>query len=379
MGKIIRFIEDKKQIIDKLSEILDKESINKAILDHHSIRRPRPCGITIHTGIGCSIACSYCYIYDMGFPAKVRPYPLTALELVYALARNPYIVPHKTFAAYGSVTEPFLSETRDKAIMYIANVYKWLFLPSQISTKISIDDELAKKLKNTDPSISVLITLVTIDKASELEGFAPSPLDRLKGIQIASRHNLSIYLFIRPIIPGVTDRELNTIIKLGAEYNVKGVVFGSLRITNSIIQRLRYRKVAINEIINRVSILPRGREQVLVKVNDIINRAKKIVQDYGLKLFRSACMANIDSHDDYCYMCSLGPCGNINRYYKIEYNDISEYLEVIGIRFKSMDIKINSISIVLHNNIDRFKYNRKALSIAKLVLAYISRRKVVLE
>ncbi|MEM1644328.1 MAG: radical SAM protein [Ignisphaera sp.] len=373
MGKILELIEEKKRIADEIRRMLSIESIEKAKQDHHSRRKPRPCGITIHTGIGCSITCLYCYIYDMGFPTKVKPYPLTALELVYALAINPYVIPRRTFAAYGSVTEPFLPETRNKALEYIANVYYWLKLPSQISTKIAIDEELAKKLKKAEPRISVLVSITTLNNAMMLERFAPNPLERLMGIETASKYGIPVYLFVRPIIPGITDREIHTIIKFGAEYNVKGVVLGSLRVTHSIIHRLTSIGINVDEILRRVPRYPKNREQIPVKSNDIIRKVMKIAQDYGLKVFKSACMANVDSHNEYCYMCYLGPCG-IKKYYNIQDNDIAEFIETLELKVKTINIKSNRIDIVLRGKIGKEKY-----FVLKSVLAYATRNIISIE
>lgn len=369
MGKILNLVEEKKRICLELEKILDKESIDKAKKDHHSRRLPRPCGMTIHTGIGCSYTCSYCYIYDMGFPAKVEPYPLKPLEIVYALAKNPYIVPRKTLAAYGSVTEPFLPETRELSISYIKNVYKWLSLPSQISTKSIIDEALAQKLKEAEPSLSILITVVTINKSNSLESLAPSPLNRLKSVSVASRASLSVYLFIRPIIPGITDREADEILKLGVEYGAKGVVVGSLRVTQSIIQRLKSKNIEINDIMKRLPRLPKNKEQISIKINDIIKIIEKKAYDYNIKFFRSACMANIDSHNDYCYMCSLGPCGDLKKKHSVEHNDIAEYIEFLNLKYKSIIIRDDCIIIILRENT-----TRRLINLAS-VLSYVARMK----
>lgn len=370
MGKILELIEYKEKMARKIEEMLSNDSILKAKRDPHSKRKPRPCGITIHTGIGCSYVCSYCYIFDMGFPAKVSPYPLTSTELVYALLNNPYVVPYRTFAAFGSVTEPFLAETRGKTIDYMASIYKWLHLPSQISTKAFIDNELAKKLKEVEPNVSILVTLVTILKSSELEPLAPKPLDRLNGVSIASRHGLNVYLFIRPIIPGITDKEIDMIARLGVEHGAKGIVLGSLRITRSILSRLKGKGADIEEILRRAPATPKGREQIPIKVNDIVIKAEKIAQDYGLKVFRSACMANIDSHNDYCYMCDLGPCGNIKRGHYIDYNDVIEYLDYVGLKTSMVEISPKSIDITVSD------VKKDKIELIKVVLRYASRKNV---
>lgn len=267
MGIITRVLEEKMNIVKKLEEILEKSSIDKALSDPHSYRKPRPCGITIHTGIGCSYRCSYCYIYDMGFPATVKPYPLNHLEIVYALARNPYVVPGYTLAAYGSVTEPFLNETRDLALEYIESIYRWLRLMSQISTKGLLTAEIIKRIKSAEPNISILITIVTIDRYRDLEPYAPNPIDRIQYAAEASRQGLHISLFIRPIIPTVTDREINNILKIAIENNINNIVLGSLRVTQSIIDRLWIKGIDIDEILRRMPRKPmRKNEQITIEI-----------------------------------------------------------------------------------------------------------------
>ncbi|MEM1515181.1 MAG: radical SAM protein [Candidatus Bathyarchaeia archaeon] len=172
LANLVWLLESKNRVLDKLGEKLSSESKVRASKDSHSRRKPRPCGITIHTGIGCNYACTYCYIYDMGFPAKSRPYPLRSEEVVYALALNPYVVPEKTLAAYGSVTEPFLPETTERTLSYMREVYRQLRLPTQVSTKAILTEEVLKEISSGDPHMSVLVTVVTLSNR-RLEPRAP--------------------------------------------------------------------------------------------------------------------------------------------------------------------------------------------------------------
>ncbi|MEM0235904.1 MAG: hypothetical protein QW628_11345 [Thermofilum sp.] len=44
-----------------------------------------------------------------------------------------------------------------------------------------MDFSLSAKLKNTDPMLNILTTIITIERYAELEPCAPSPLDKMEG------------------------------------------------------------------------------------------------------------------------------------------------------------------------------------------------------
>ncbi len=95
---------------EELASKLDRKERKEALDDRHAHREPRPCGLTVHPGRGCTYACIYCYVEDMGMPRRPEPSRLSGLQLAYAIASNPYTLLGKggTFLAFGSVTEPFL-------------------------------------------------------------------------------------------------------------------------------------------------------------------------------------------------------------------------------------------------------------------------------
>ncbi len=369
MNILVEALRRKERIIEKLESLLSKESISKALRDHHSKRVPRPCGITIHTGVGCSLGCIYCYVPDMGFPMKPEPYPLSGLEMTYALAVNPYVYPGYTLAAYGSVTEPFLPETTSKALEYISTVYKYLRLPSQVSTKIPVTRELATKLKESEPRLSVLVTLITIDKADVLEPNAPSPLRRLKSIETMRGEGLHITLFMRPIVPGVTDREAEKIIALAAEKGVNGVVLGSLRVTPGIIKRSTLRGLDIGEIMKRLPRKPRSsRDQVTIRETDLKKKIARIAEENGLTVYPSACAANIDAHNLSCNACRFGPCGDLKNMPYVSETDVREALEYFGLKAYTILIGGSRIRVRLRYNAPRTvieRFRQLIISVAR--------------
>ncbi|ABL87371.1 Radical SAM domain protein [Pyrobaculum islandicum DSM 4184] len=301
-------------VVEKLRTMVDIKRVER---DHHAKRLPRPCGITIHTGVGCPLACAYCYIYDMGFPGSVRPYPLTPLEMAYAIAANPHVAVGErgTLVAVGSVTEPFLPETRELALGYIAAVVEHLGNPVQVATKYPPPLELAKYRAD------VLISVTDVE--GRLEPKAPKPVERIRGAGELVKRGGSATLFVRPIVPGVTDRDLERLLALAWDAGIRRVVFGTLRATPAIAARLRSFGVDITPYIRR---LEEGR-QVPIKYPK--ERLVETARKWGFEVLPASCASNILAHGQKCALCSWGPCGGVP---EVDVEDVRDFLEYRGYR-----------------------------------------------
>ncbi len=289
--------------------------VRRASRDPHSRRAPRACGITVHPGWGCRLGCLYCYVPDMGFPPGVRPYPLSGWELAYALATNPYVVPGRTLAAVGSVTEPLLPELAGRTVEYVRAIRRWLELPTQLSTKLVPGSGLVKTLSDADPCLSVLVSAATISRAADLEPRAPNPLARISGWGRVLRDvgRLRADLFLRPLIPGITAcDDIRNLLHACAKAGFAGVVTGSLRITSGVLRRLATAGVDVNELLRRAGLKapPRGRVQTPVNVRDLKEVVAAVAKALGIQYLPSACAANVVSHGMTCWLCRWGPCGD---------------------------------------------------------------------
>ena len=332
---LIEIIEHKEKLRRELGKLLSPQERREILRDHHARRRPRPCGMTIHTGIGCTLRCTYCYIEDMGFKWNVTLYPLTGTQLVYALVSNHYFVPGKngTLIAIGSVTEPFLPQTKEKAFEYIEAISEYLGNPIQFSTKMALTSEDAKRLKQSDPGISPLVTIITIKYHKKLEPYAPSPSMRFEAIKNLAQAGLKPVLFLRPIIPGVTEHEYTELLERARRSGAIGVVAGSLRVTPLILFRLKSIGIQVDEIKKRLPRIPRKHEQVALYAEDI----KRKILDYAVKIgllpFPEACMANIYTHEAICWkMKYLNPRLSSARLLEPDENIIVEAAKHLGLR-----------------------------------------------
>jgi DNA repair photolyase len=345
---------------EKYGEKLPEKSIMKASSDHHAKRRPRPCGLTIHPAIGCVNQCIYCYIQDMGYNFNnITPYGLSGAEMVYALLSNPYFMPtiNGTYIAIGSVTEPFHEKVRSKTMEYI-KAFEELGNPVQFSTKEYIDEELAKKIAQIKIPISPLITIVTLKSKNVLEPKAPDIELRIKTIRNLRAEGLKPMVFIRPIIPGITDNEAEEIIDEAKRAGAVGIVAGSLRLTRSIMERMS--KLGLNVKFIREAVEGEGAWKAK-------RRIMEIAEERGLKAFPSSCCANAYVSGTTC----INLCKNaIREVPKANVEDVRNLVKnIVGKRVRDVIFNDNSIRILMEE-----KLTRREKDILKYDLRVILRR-----
>ncbi len=359
----------KERVANELRELLGRERAAIVAQDPHAKRRPRPCGITIHPGHGCPLRCAYCYIYDMGFTVEPRPYPLSGEELAYALAKNPYVVPERTLAAFGSVTEPLLPVLKKRTLEYVASISKWLRLPIQLSTKLLIDESFVEGLYKADPAASILVSVSSLKYWRKLEPNAPEPLLRIERASIAARRGLRVDLFLRPIIPGLLSKnEVKELFVAAKEAGFSGVVAGSLRVTRSIVERLLSTGIPAEVLKKSLRSIKLSRKQVPIPDHSTKETVRLIAAEVGLEYLPSACAANIRSHGMGCALCKFGPCGNPPI---PDPTDIGEFLEMLGLR-ASVSFTGYTIKVMLRRGDER------RARIAKDFLSEVYKRRVVL-
>jgi len=339
------------KILDHLSSKVSRDELKAALRDSHSRRRPRPCGLTVHTGIGCPYQCIYCYIYSMGFPRVIRRYPLSLYALAYSIASNKNIVlgRYGTFLALGSVTEPFHPVTRDYSMELIKVLHDILGNPIQVSTKAYIDYEDAKNLSRFN-GLSILYTIVSIKWAKIIEPYAPPVEKRLESMDILSRYSVHVTLFLRPFIPGIIKYEIDDILDRVSSVNIDRIVVGTLRVNKSILNSIRSRSRELYDLLKPYLPSKIDERQRVIKAAEIKRFIVRRATEKGFKVYPSACSASIDTSRQRCSMCRFGPCGD-GSYPPISESDLIEFLEFMG--YKKLDISINEDDIVIYGRIDK--------------------------
>jgi len=320
----------KTSVREELASRLDRKERKEALNDGHAHREPRPCGLTVHPGRGCTYACIYCYVEDMGVPRRPEPSRLSGLQLAYAIASNPYTLLGKggTFLAFGSVTEPFLPAIKERTLEYLEAVSHYLGNPTQFSTKAYLSEEDAEKIWSLDPSVSALVTIPALRWAERIEPKAPPPELRFRTLSNLLQRGIHASLFLRPLIPGVSEEDGPLILERAASLGVRGVVLGALRVTRRILRELE--AVGLGGLADRMIREPKSpTDQVPLNTGDLKRMLSSRARALGLKVFPSACSANVDAHDLGCHMCNMGPCNGPLPDYDPE--EIEQALRGLGI------------------------------------------------
>ncbi|MEM2219597.1 MAG: radical SAM protein [Candidatus Korarchaeum sp.] len=329
---LVDLLELKRELRSWIGMKLSSKERREALMDPHSRREPRMCGLTVHPAKGCSFGCKYCYIEDMGFSGAPRVSKLNGLQLAYALLSNPHVLPSEggTLLAFGSVTEPFLPGVRERTLEYLRVVRGVLRNPVQISTKSYLSQEDASELAEADPDLSVLVTIPALGYASRVEPFAPKPELRFRTIENLAKKSLHVSVFLRPLIPGVAEEDGPRILELARGSGARGVVLGTLRVTPKILERMRGAEIHLEDLLSDKNL--RSGRQVPIDASLIKSSLRRISAKLGLRVFPAACSANMDAHSLGCHACDLGPCqGDLP---PVDTHDLEEGLRLCGIEAK---------------------------------------------
>ncbi len=197
---------------------------------------------------GCGFNCVYCYTHGSkyggshsGLAVKVNAPAVLAKELFRHAKRGEY-----GFIALSSATEPWAVGIEDrykitrKCLQVILRygfpvhcltksplILRDLDLLLELDKKAILPADLRGKLKN---GVLVTFSLSTLreDVAKVFEPRAPPPKERLKALQKIKDEGLNAGIAFMPILPFITDSELEEMAKEAKELNCDYVFFAPL-------------------------------------------------------------------------------------------------------------------------------------------------------
>lgn len=309
MNAYINRADIKKKLEKKLSS--DQRDVAKG--DFHAWREKCVTMLPVISGKDCPLACTYCYIQSMGFQFKSpEPLRLSGEQICYALLENREFIVGKygTLLAFGHISEPFLPELLDNTLEYFKTISTYLGNPIQFSTKYVITSDLAKKIKSVVKSmcLSPLVTITTLSQAKKLEPGAPPPEKRFQSITNLARAGYKVFLYLRPLIPGIVNTEIEEILKTAKKSGAVGVIAGGFRVTLPIINTMKKAGIDVSEILSRIPHLDEKQRYIYTK--DLEENLIQIARNLGLVAVHSTKCAM-------AYSCNL-PCTSLYWIYNKE-------------------------------------------------------------
>jgi len=185
--------------------------------------------------VGCEHGCLYCYARFMCKYAKTDKewgdFVHVKINLPKILASEVRRLPEGT-VLISSVTDPYqplerkyLITRRSLEILSRTNFSVIILTKSDLVLR-DID-----KLKHME-NVEVGFTITTLDESfsSILEPKAPSPLRRLKALEILKENGIDTFGFIAPFIPIISEKRLDSLLEKLAEINVDRVMVDTLNI-----------------------------------------------------------------------------------------------------------------------------------------------------
>ncbi len=197
---------------------------------------------SINTYRGCEHGCIYCYArpthaflgHSPGLDFETKLYAKAdAAKLLEKELRRPGYKPD--VLALGAVTDVYQPIERQYRITrQVLKVLSDFNHPVGITTKSArvLDDlELIADMAKRDLiMVSMSVTTLDRDLARKLEPRASTPPNRLGAIRKLSEAGVPVALSVAPIIPAITDHEIEAIIAAGAEASAGSVNWTLLRL-----------------------------------------------------------------------------------------------------------------------------------------------------
>ena len=197
---------------------------------------------SINSYRGCEHGCIYCFarpthaFHDLSpgldFETKLFAKPEAARLLREELARPGYAVRPM---AMGTNTDPYQPiEAKWRITRSVLEVLAETRHPVMITTKsdrVTRDiDILAPMAEQRLASVALSVTSLTPEVSRTLEPRAPAARKRLAAVKALSEAGIPTTVAIAPVVPQITDHELEAIVEAAAEAGASGVFYLPVRL-----------------------------------------------------------------------------------------------------------------------------------------------------
>lgn len=226
---------------------------------------------------GCVGGCVYCYI-DIKEYREPQINDMGYERTISFLLNNNNFIPGKegTFICIGTWGEVFPSKKvlRSESLKWIQKL-ALLENPMVIITKKALNKEEIEEIESFqiyDTQISFLISITSLMKWKKLEPRTSSTIDRLAMGEMIVAKKMNVAVFINPLLKGITDLELDSILQVCKEKNLMNIIVSPLYL-NSVIYKKR------NECSEFQSIVDTFYNNDFTNCNHMKNDGYEVIED----------------------------------------------------------------------------------------------------
>jgi DNA repair photolyase len=195
---------------------------------------------------GCEHGCVYCYArpthawHDLSpgldFESKLFAKPEAAALLRAELGKRGY---HASPMAFGTNTDPYQPIERDYGITraclaVLAETNHPLTITTKSDRVVRDIDILAGMAAKGLVAVAISITSLDPKTHRTLEPRAPRPEKRLAAIRALAAAGIPAHISIAPLIPAITDHELEALVAAGAEAGAKTASYIPIRLPHEV-------------------------------------------------------------------------------------------------------------------------------------------------
>jgi len=199
-----------------------------------------PKRIFINPTLGCLARCSYCYLPHIGLGFDSIESRYSAEQLIEYVVSNKNYIPGKTgsIISIGCYTESWYDFNK-KATQDIIKYFTKTDNPVQLASKRVIDVSDLRSIANHiswDGQVSVYTSCSTISHWQRFERNTIPPYERFINFKLRTLEGLGSYLYIKPVIKGITIQDVAAFSKIIHENSID-VVVGSMFVLDESGQR----------------------------------------------------------------------------------------------------------------------------------------------
>lgn len=187
--------------------------------------------IFINTCLGCNGGCLYCYLPSLGYNNKSNDLPVKkASQIIKEIEESRININERTLITIGCFSECWDERNKPQTIELIK-----YFLQKgnqvQLSTKKQITIEDAKKFQDLimyRGQFAIYVSSASISQWKQIETNTDEPEKRFETFEISKELNIPTVLYMKPILQGITIKDINLYQEVIKKYGIKDVVVGSI-------------------------------------------------------------------------------------------------------------------------------------------------------